>query len=132
MWWLVNLKGLKFKYEDMSIFALLIFNKNSFFFLLFVLGGGGVGVGGECSNLESNITCVLYFVLAVNFDLFNISLINHWLVSGMATVELKQWYWQVDVYLHSEEEKQLKKIIWEEMNKEYLEVLKLFSVSFRT
>ncbi|KAK4431990.1 Transcription factor IIIB subunit [Sesamum alatum] len=28
---------------------------------------------------------------------------------------------EVDVYLHSEEEKQLKKIIWEEMNKEYLE-----------
>ncbi|KAK4392582.1 Transcription factor IIIB subunit [Sesamum angolense] len=29
--------------------------------------------------------------------------------------------WCVDFYLHSEEEKQLKKIIWEEMNKEYLE-----------
>ncbi|XP_073285098.1 transcription factor IIIB 60 kDa subunit isoform X2 [Primulina huaijiensis] len=28
---------------------------------------------------------------------------------------------EVDGYLHSEEEKQLKKIIWEEMNKEYLE-----------
>ncbi|KAI3446616.1 hypothetical protein Pfo_003281 [Paulownia fortunei] len=28
---------------------------------------------------------------------------------------------EVDVYLHSEEEKKLKKIIWEEMNKEYLE-----------
>lgn len=33
------------------------------------------------------------------------------------------WYClQVDVYLHTEEEKQLKKIVWEEMNKEYLEV----------
>ncbi|GFP91095.1 transcription factor iiib 90 kDa subunit [Phtheirospermum japonicum] len=28
---------------------------------------------------------------------------------------------EVDLYLHSEEEKKLKKIIWEEMNKEYLE-----------
>ncbi|KAL8510929.1 hypothetical protein ACS0TY_017659 [Phlomoides rotata] len=28
---------------------------------------------------------------------------------------------EVDVYLHTEEEKQLKKIVWEEMNKEYLE-----------
>ncbi|RWW34070.1 hypothetical protein GW17_00001162, partial [Ensete ventricosum] len=27
----------------------------------------------------------------------------------------------VDGYLHNEEEKELKKIIWEEMNKEYLE-----------
>ncbi|PIN16913.1 Transcription initiation factor TFIIIB, Brf1 subunit [Handroanthus impetiginosus] len=30
-------------------------------------------------------------------------------------------FWQVDLYLHSEEETKLKKIIWEEMNKEYLE-----------
>jgi hypothetical protein len=30
---------------------------------------------------------------------------------------------QVDGYLHNEEETQNKKIIWEEMNKEYLEVL---------
>lgn len=29
---------------------------------------------------------------------------------------------QVDGYLHNEEEKHYKKIIWEEMNKEYLEV----------
>ncbi|KAL8460146.1 hypothetical protein ACS0TY_031887 [Phlomoides rotata] len=28
---------------------------------------------------------------------------------------------EVDIYLHNEEEKQLKKIIWEELNKEYLE-----------
>ena len=30
---------------------------------------------------------------------------------------------QVDGYLHNEEETQNKKIIWEEMNKEYLEVV---------
>lgn len=34
---------------------------------------------------------------------------------------------QVDGYLHNEEETQYKKIIWEEMNKEYLEVAKLIT-----
>ncbi|GFQ05534.1 hypothetical protein PHJA_002697500, partial [Phtheirospermum japonicum] len=38
-----------------------------------------------------------------------------------STVESKRKYWQLDLYLHSEEEKKLKKNIWEEMNKEYLE-----------
>ncbi|KAJ3709301.1 hypothetical protein LUZ61_013006 [Rhynchospora tenuis] len=36
---------------------------------------------------------------------------------------------EVDVYLHNEEEKHYKKIIWEEMNKEYLEELALKEAS---
>lgn len=36
---------------------------------------------------------------------------------------------QVDGYLHNEEEKHYKKIIWEQLNREYLEVICSLSIT---
>ena len=45
-------------------------------------------------------------------------------VPDSLTVELKLKYLQVEVYINTEEEKNLKTTVWEEINREYLEVLK--------
>lgn len=50
---------------------------------------------------------------------------------SLCSITLLLIFSQVDGYLHNEEEQRYKKIIWEEMNKEYLEVMSCTQVSFK-
>lgn len=70
---------------------------------------------------------LLIFCLWISISQYNASdwcfLFINLIISYSLTVEQKHWYWQVDVYINTEEEKNLKTTVWEEINREYLEVL---------